>query len=95
MFLSRAFGLILALSSCAGSSGAPIATPAAQAAWLASQPVPDRLDARVLPVLYEVYWRLDPVQAFEGEVRITLQLAAPTRAIWLHAKDLDVRRATA
>lgn len=82
-----------------GSSKAPPAAsaPATQAAAIpaAPEPVPEgQLPSTVTPVLYDLTLRVDPsAPRFSGVVRIAVILAAKTRTIWLHGRDLSVSRA--
>jgi alanyl aminopeptidase len=50
-----------------------------------------RLSRLVIPLHYDVQWRIDPdAQHFSGSVGIDVSLAERTRTIWLHAKGLTV-----
>ncbi|HVK88579.1 MAG TPA: M1 family metallopeptidase [Kofleriaceae bacterium] len=54
-----------------------------------------RLDARAVPVGYELALDLDPAaEGYTGEVAITVDVARPLRVIWLHGRDLVIDRAT-
>ncbi len=74
----------------------PIAPPAD--APVDAYVVPDpvfRLPEGVTPLGYDLELELDPEQdSFAGSVEIRVQLAAPTRTIWLHAADLSITAGT-
>ncbi|HET9623457.1 MAG TPA: M1 family aminopeptidase, partial [Kofleriaceae bacterium] len=76
-----------------------VPSPAPPAA-VAATPVPDRappgprLDDRAAPVAYDVTLEIDPARAtFTGHVAITIDVAAATPVIWLHAVELELARA--
>jgi alanyl aminopeptidase len=71
--------------------------PLAAGAALAGEAVPTgQLPRDVVPQHYALRLDIDPQQAgFAGEVRIRVRVAAPTRTIWLHARDLEIESASA
>jgi len=57
---------------------------------------PFRLSADVRPISYDIHLAADPAQPrFSGQVRIELELKAPIDTLVLHARDLEIARATA
>lgn len=75
----------------ATSASAPSASVSAPPPTPPSGP---RLPTEVTPLGYRWQLTLDPAAAdFAGEVAIDVALAAPTRAIWLSAEQLEVVRA--
>jgi alanyl aminopeptidase len=59
-------------------------------------PPTGRLPRDVVPLHYALRLAIDPAQAeFTGEVRIRVRVAAPTRTLWLHARDLAITSAVA
>ncbi|NPC84531.1 M1 family metallopeptidase, partial [Pyxidicoccus fallax] len=53
-----------------------------------------RLDARVRPTRQSVTLELDPRQeTFSGTTDVELSLSEPTRELWLHAEELEVKDA--
>src|SRR3546814_9806212 len=50
-----------------------------------------RLGTNVAPVAYDLDLVIQPERdRFRGTTRITIDIAEPTRKIWLHGMDLDV-----
>ncbi|HZI16089.1 MAG TPA: M1 family peptidase, partial [Myxococcus sp.] len=95
--------LALTLAGCAGTRETP---PAPKATAPAARPAePDespqlltppglRLDASVRPVRQAVTLELDPRQeTFRGTVDVELSLPEPTRVLWLHGEELEVKGA--
>jgi len=76
----------------AGDPGVPAA--AASDARAAATPPALRLDGSVVPIEVAADLALDPARPdFRGTVAIQVQLARPTRHIWLHGKDIAIARA--
>ena len=68
----------------------------ASSALADAAPPTGRLPRDVVPVHYALRLELDPAESgYTGEVQIRVRIAAPTRTLWLHAKDLEVARASA
>ncbi len=69
-----------------------VAAVVADAAIVASASAPTptaRLPDGVTPLAYDLRLEVNPTEvAFRGHVAIRVRLDAPTRVIWLHAKDL-------
>jgi len=87
--------LALTVASCNRGSP-PAATDAAAAAVVVPPPRADgRLPPEVRPLHYTLDLVVDPAAPrFSGRARIKVKIAAPTRVIVLHARGLDIRRAT-
>ncbi|MFL5272576.1 MAG: peptidase M1, partial [Anaeromyxobacteraceae bacterium] len=76
-------------ASCAAPGRAPAKTV------LGEEAIPLRLPEGVSPVHYAVRLTLDPkADRFRGTSTVDVDLAAPTRAIWLHGRDLVIDSAT-
>ena len=95
--LGRELLLVAVLATAARSVPLPARAEAAEGT--ASPAAPPRTDGRlpagVQPLGYALELTLDPaLPRFSGRARIKVRIAEPTRAIVLHAKELDVRRAT-
>jgi alanyl aminopeptidase len=87
--------LALVLASCNRGSP-PAATDAAAAAIVVPPPRADgRLPPDVRPLHYALDLVVDPATPrFSGRARIKVKIAAPTRVVVLHARGLDIRRAS-
>jgi len=72
------------------------AVSASPAAPAVPPPRPDgRLPSQVRPLSYALDLVIDPATpVFSGRARIKVAISSPVRAVVLHAKGLDVRRAT-
>jgi alanyl aminopeptidase len=67
----------------------------AKAAEVARTPPPLRLPGGARPLRYDVELTLDPAsEDFAGTIGIELELAAPTRVLWLNADEIEVQSAT-
>ena len=92
---------LAALAGCAGSDDitrAPQPAPTAtESAAPAPPPLPNgRLPDTARPLRYELALSIDPDKdRFGGEVRIGVQIPAPTRAVVLHGRDLSIGRVEA
>ncbi len=72
-----------------------LAVTAAGARAEEGAPPAGRLPRDVVPLAYRLELRIDPAAAgYGGEVRIRVQIAAPTATIWLHARELEIERAS-
>ena len=76
---------------------APVAAHADTAPTEAAPPVPQgRLPDAVTPSAYRLDLSVDPAQKrFSGHVEIDAKVAAPTRFVYIHGRDLGVNRAAA
>src|ERR671928_1496029 len=94
MAIPRWRAALLAVAACARAAS----TPAGHEPGSGGDAPELRLPRDVRPVRYALELTVDPERAgFEGKVAIDVELARPWRggdAMWLHALDLDVRRAS-
>lgn len=83
-------GLLILIFSLVGCSKPEEPTPETNAGGSAEPPAGE-LDESVAPVHYRLELRIDPrEQRFSGRTGIDVTIDAPTDAIWLHGKGLDV-----
>ncbi len=62
----------------------------------AQAPAPGRLPTTVVPVSYSLELTIDPeAERFSGETTIAVDLSAPSAHVFLHAQNLEVKRAQA
>lgn len=86
------------LLSCATSDEAskpdPSPAPATPPAAKEEAPPTGKLPGGVVPVRYALDLTILPSERrFSGSVAIAVEVAAPTKRIWLHGQDLEVERA--
>lgn len=88
----------IALVACGSREAGPEpVAPAPKPAPVATAPTPPalRLDDSVVPREYALDLTLDPGKAdFRGAINISVEVARPTRLIWLHGKRMTVGAAT-
>lgn len=100
-----ALGILLGCGvfvACSGSTSTPpvvpnheVLDPPDDNSLALVDPPHGQLPENVTPTRYEVALTVDPSQErFDGQVNITLQVAAPTIQIWLHGNQLEVAEAT-
>ncbi len=100
-----ALALAVACAACAPASteprpvpvpgaGVPPASPSSSSLPVEAPPLA-RLPGDARPTRYALALRVDPAQArFSGVADIAVELDRPRDVIWLHGRDLAVRRAT-
>jgi cytosol alanyl aminopeptidase len=87
--------LVLALVAGCNRGQAPVVADAGAIAVVPPPRADGRLPPDVRPVRYALDLVVDPAAPrFSGRARIRVKIAAPTRAIVMHARGIDVRRAT-
>ncbi|MFN9811865.1 MAG: M1 family aminopeptidase [Deltaproteobacteria bacterium] len=90
--------LALLLTACGGSQTAmPEHGPRPEGTTLGTEFVPEeapfRLPDSVVPTRYALSLRIDPAAStFSGRAEIDLTLSEATQRIWIHGRDLGVRR---
>ena len=86
----KPFILLLVAFACSGSGG-PRGGHGERTGGISGL----RLPAGVRPLAYELRLEVDPDgDELVGEVTIRVRVEAPTDRVWIHAVDLDVKRAT-
>ncbi len=91
---ARVATVLVCLAAGCGGGQTRDATAADEAAHAAPAPRDDgRLPGGVVPVSYELDFRIDPAaERFHGRTTIALNIAQPTRTLVLHGRALTIER---
>src|SRR5688572_22704765 len=94
--MKRIFASALLFLGCATSQSAAPVSPPQAAAEVAPTPAPTlRLGNVATPIRYALRLAVDPnAEIFKGHIEIELELAQPTRTVWLNGTELTVHKAS-